>query len=77
MWQTGILVPQAGLEPVAPVVEAWSLNHWTTREVPPVDVLIAVLDRFRARDTWLSYARILDPQKSTDNVHCFKLLIWG
>ena len=43
MWQTGILVPQAGLEPVAPVVEAQSLNHWTTREVPPVDILIAVL----------------------------------
>ena len=29
----GILVPQAGIEPVTPVVEAQSLNHWTTREV--------------------------------------------
>ena len=30
----GILVPQPGLEPTPPAVEAWSLNHWTTREVP-------------------------------------------
>ena len=30
----GILVPQPGIEPVPPAVEAWSLNHWTTREVP-------------------------------------------
>ena len=25
----GILVPQQGMEPVNPVLEAWSLNHWT------------------------------------------------
>ena len=30
----GILVPQPGIEPVSPAVEAWSLNHWTTREGP-------------------------------------------
>ena len=29
----GILVPQPGIEPAAPALEAWSLNHWTTREV--------------------------------------------
>ena len=29
----GILVPRPGIEPVPPVVEAWSLNHWTAREV--------------------------------------------
>ena len=29
-----ILVPQPGIEPVSPAVEVWSLNHWTTREVP-------------------------------------------
>ena len=28
----GILVLQQGPEP--PVLEAWSLNHWTAREVP-------------------------------------------
>ena len=29
-----ILVPQPGIKPMPPAVEAWSLNHWTTREVP-------------------------------------------
>ena len=28
------LVPQAGIESVAPVVEAWSPNHGTAREFP-------------------------------------------
>ena len=30
----GILVPWSGIKPLSPAVEAWSLNHWTTREVP-------------------------------------------
>ena len=30
----GILVPQPGIEPVPPALGAWSLNHWTAREVP-------------------------------------------
>ena len=29
-----ILVPWPGIEPRLPTVEAQSLNHWTTREVP-------------------------------------------
>ena len=29
-----ILVPQPGIKPVPPALEAQSLNHWTTREVP-------------------------------------------
>ena len=29
----GILVSWPGIEPVAPVGEAWGLNHWTPREV--------------------------------------------
>ena len=29
-----ILVPQPGIEPMLPAVEAWSLNHWTAREAP-------------------------------------------
>ena len=32
----GILVPQAGIEPASPPLEAWSFNHWTAREVPLV-----------------------------------------
>ena len=27
-----ILVPHPGMKPVSPAVEAWSLNHWATRE---------------------------------------------
>ena len=30
----GILVPQPGIKPMPPAVGVWSLNHWTTREVP-------------------------------------------
>ena len=30
--QTEILVPWPGVEPAAPAVEVWHLNHWTTRE---------------------------------------------
>ena len=30
----GILVPQPGMEPTPPAVEAWSVNYWTAREVP-------------------------------------------
>ena len=29
------LVPQPGIEPVTLAAEAQSLNHWTTKEVPP------------------------------------------
>ena len=31
----GILVPQTGIEPTPPAVEAQSCNHWTASEVPP------------------------------------------
>ena len=30
----GILVPQPGIEPVPPAMEAPRPNHWTAREVP-------------------------------------------
>ena len=29
-----VLVPQPGMEPMPLAVEAWSANHWTTREFP-------------------------------------------
>ena len=35
----GILVPRPGFEPACPAVEAWSLNHWTAREVPKIHIL--------------------------------------
>ena len=30
-----ILVPQPGIKPESPAVQAWRLNHWTPREVRP------------------------------------------
>ena len=39
----GILVPQPGIEPVSPAVEAQSLNHWSTREVPGDSLLVSYL----------------------------------
>ena len=38
-----ILVPQPGIKPASPAVEAWSLNHLTTREVPRFPFQISVL----------------------------------
>ena len=32
----GILVPRPDIEPMSPALEAWTLNHWTTREVTMV-----------------------------------------
>ena len=33
------LVPQPRIKPVTPTLGAWSLNHWTAREVFPVHFL--------------------------------------
>ena len=33
-WYAGILVPWPGIKFMPPAVEAWSLNHWTSREIP-------------------------------------------
>ena len=38
-----ILVPQPGIEPVSPALEARSLNHWTAREVPDWHSLILMI----------------------------------
>ena len=40
-WPCGMwdLSSQIGIEPMPPVLKAWSLNHWTTREFPVVHIL--------------------------------------
>ena len=35
----GILVPQPGIEPMSPGVEAQSSNHWMAREIPDLSIL--------------------------------------
>ena len=39
MWD---LVPQPGIKPASPALEAWSLNHWTTREVPKFQHILTI-----------------------------------
>ena len=41
----GILVPPPGIDPVPPAMEAWSSNHWTTRESPRDQLLAACENR--------------------------------
>ena len=43
----GILVPGPGIEPGTLAVEAWSPNHWTTREFPVVLFLKAIYLYFK------------------------------
>ena len=38
-----ILAPQSGVKPGLPALEAWSLNHWTARDVPGDDDLGSVI----------------------------------
>ena len=35
-----IVVPQLGIEPMPPAVEAWSPNHWTAREFPELPFIL-------------------------------------
>ena len=35
-WHTDLTQP--GMQTVPPAVEVWSLNHWTTREVPRISL---------------------------------------
>ena len=39
----GILTPWSGIKPTPPCNGRWSLNHWTTREVPWNILLIPIL----------------------------------
>ena len=49
-----ILVPRPGIEPMPPAVEGRSLNHWTTREGPPV---LFELSQYLGEDStaWISH----------------------
>ena len=47
----GILVPQSGIKPVPPALEAQSLNHWTAREVP-TNLYFTLLSRSCLDNRW-------------------------
>ena len=46
MWD---LVPRPGIEPIPPSLGAWSLNHWTAKEVPPSTCLSCNVTDFKNR----------------------------
>ena len=61
----GILVPRPEIKPTSPALAGWSLNHWTTREVPSPGVLERVVccdegvcpgwvESFGCSERWLS-----------------------
>ena len=53
----GILVLWSGIEPTAPELWAWSLNHWATREIPDYYFIYITKLKWLGRDKWavLSY----------------------
>ena len=58
----GILVPQPGIKPVPPAVKAWSLNHWTAKEVPKIIFLIDSLGlSLRAWGVRAALSTVLEP----------------
>ena len=54
----GILVPRPETEPMSPVVETWSLNHWAAREVPAPAFLITLPLHLQSRNTILNPSHI-------------------
>ena len=49
----GILIPLTGIEPETPSLEAWSLNHWTAREVPYSDFLNLARQKLLTDTVWV------------------------
>ena len=70
-WQSreacGILVPRPGIQPVPPAVEAWSLNHWTTREVPTLSNFYLIYLDFICTESWRTFASDLPPSFTGQN----------
>ena len=54
----GILVLQPRIRPSPPTMEAWSLNHWTAREVQ-ANTSILAHSRFAVNACWVEYIAYL------------------
>ena len=57
--ECGILVPQPGIKPMPPAVEAQTLNYWTAREVPDMVLLMLSLSPYNNSDRSTSISAIL------------------
>ena len=64
----GILAPRPGIKPAPPALGRWRLNHWTTREVATVALLLSpgflaiagqeIIQNFKAKQRQHSYSSI-------------------
>ena len=52
MLHAGSYFPEPGIKPAPPAVEAWTLNHWTAREVP-IQIKLNQLFWGESRTMWL------------------------
>ena len=53
-----ILIPRPGIDPAPPVVEAWSLNQWTAREVSGACLMVD----WRVETGFWKFAALITPQ---------------
>ena len=61
-----ILVPRPRIEPGLPTVEAWSLNHWSTREFPYTTFCLSICWWTFAWYPYLGYCEISCQQHETE-----------
>ena len=80
----GILVPHSGIEPWPSAVKFWSLNHWTTRELPCLQVIFIEFFLFYIREGSRALAHCLTPKTPSSiisNTHLwpsfFKILFYS
>ena len=76
--------PQSGIEPWPSAVKFWSLNHWTTRELPCLQVIFTEFFLFYIREGSRALAHCLTPKTPSSiisNTHLwpsfFKILFYS
>ena len=65
-----IPVPRPGKEPAPPTLEARSLNHWTTREVPRDSILNVKCDILVLEGDWKHWRNSWPPPRSLRSHSC-------
>ena len=50
-WCAGSLFPNQGWNPCPPpALEVWTLNHWTSREVPSADIFFMTIGQYQSQE---------------------------